>query len=97
MITLCLHLILGVGKWRLAMKNNNNIVRSAIAIDLLFTIVIIVLLFTIISQLDTIIDDRTSRVTEINHIAYIEHFYGNLPTGEIRNGDNKLPTYTRKK
>ena len=46
------------------------------------------------NSLQTLVKDRTSRVTEVKHIANIEHFYGNLPVGDVYNepSTNKIRT-----
>ncbi len=40
---------------------------------------IIAILVQIAIDTDTLVTDKTLRVTEVKHIAHIEHYYGDLP------------------
>jgi len=58
---------------------------------------IMVCCFKMLHFVKIIVEERISKVTEIHHIANIDHFYGDLPTGEIKNGTNRSKIQSRKK
>jgi len=57
---------------------------------LILLTIIIGILLCIANDLNLIKEERIMRVTEIKHIANIDHFYGNLPTGEIIDGTTQI-------